>query len=130
MSPRLIILIATALVVLGLAGAVQYYRAESLANEVKVTQLSAQVDTLTAANAGLKKQAEQVKAEVERYITAVNKMGEVNTTLNAKLQASRAKFAQHKLLTMRNGRHSELLLKAINRSSAKLQNEWMTEGIQ
>ncbi len=125
MSLRLGIIIAVVLLVVSLAGGLQYYRAQSLSRQVKITALKADVDKLKTANAGLVAQAKKVKAEVERYVTAVNKMGEVNTTLNAKLQANRAKLAQHKLLKIRNGRHSELLLKVINKSTDKMQREWM-----
>jgi len=125
MSIRMGIIIAVVLLVLSLAGGLQYYRAQSLSKQVKITQLQADVTTLKAANAGLEAQSAKIKADVERYIAAMNKMGEANTALNAKLQANRAKLARHKLLKIRNGRHSELLLKAINRSTDKMQQEWM-----
>jgi len=125
MNVRLVMILSVVLLVVSLAGGLQYYRAQSLAHEVKITTLKADINTLKSANAGLQKQAAKVKADVERYVAAMNKMGEANTALNAKLQSTRAKLARHKLLKIRNGRHSELLLKAINRSTEKMQQEWM-----
>jgi len=119
------IFIAVTLLVVSLAGGLQYYRAQAAKAEVEITQLKADVGTLTAANKGLEDAAIRTKKEVEGYIAAVNKMGEVNTGLNAKLQMVRNKMASHKLLKMRNGRHSELLLKTLNKSVARLHKGWM-----
>jgi len=125
MSLRLWIIIGVSFLILGLVGTVSHYRVQMLAGEVEITRLNGEVEKLATANAGLEKEALKVKAEVEGYIRAVNKMGEVNTELNAKLQSGRAKLAQHKLLAMRSSRHSELLLKTINKSVARQQKEWM-----
>jgi len=73
----------------------------------------------------LVKASARTKRDVERYVASMNKMGEANTELNAKLSGMRSKLAQHKLLKLRQGRHSELGLKIINKSIVKLQREWM-----
>jgi len=126
MQTKIIMLLGIILVITGLAGTVYYYKSKYNSALVDVTVQKQKVATLTAEKKSLISQSKKTKKTVEGYVRALDKMSENNLALSSKLQAGREKLANHKLLSLRNGRHSELVLKVINRSVLRQNKHWMS----
>jgi len=118
-------MLALALVVTGLVGGLYYYKSKYEKVQGKLTLANTQVEALKKTNIVLKRKAAKVVKEMNGYINAMDKLSEGNLELSQKLNNMKNKLANHKLTNLRNGRHSELVLKIINRSIVKQNDAWM-----
>lgn len=129
MQTKIIMLLGIILIITGLAGTVYYYKAKYNAALVDVTVQKQKVANLAAVKKSLISQSKETKKTVEGYVRALNKMTENTAEMSRKLQASRVKLARHKLSNLRNSRHSEMVLKIINRSIIRQNKLWMNEPV-
>ena len=125
MQLKIIMLLGIALVVSGLVSSTYYYKSKYEASLSVVLAEKQKIANLTKEKESLMKQAKETKREVEGYVQALDKMAVHTAEMSEKLQASREKLAKHKLSNMRNSRHSEMVLKIINRSAIKQNKLWM-----
>jgi len=129
MQLKIIVIMVVMLIISSLVGSTYYYKSqyEKAIGELKVVQMER--DSLKAAVSDLKNQAAKAATEMNGYISAMDKLSESNLEMNQKLGDMRNKLARHKLLNLRNGRHSELVLKVINRSIVKTNDKWMKTAL-
>lgn len=122
---KLLGLAGITIVILGLFGGMMYYRAEAATKQATINTLNAKVEILVTESKTLKKHIASIAQRTNDYVDALGTMSEANIKLTKNLQAARTKLAKHNLLRLRNSAHSELVLKTINKSVAKMNKEWM-----
>jgi len=125
MQIKIIILLVLGLVVTGLVGGIYYYKSGYEKVQGALTLANTQIEILKNTNESLKQKAAQVAKEMDGYVRAMDKLSESNLGLNLELGKLKHKLSKHKLTNLRNSRHSELVLKIINRSIAKQNASWM-----
>jgi len=125
MQAKLIAAAGIAIIMLGLVSGLFYYKAKAADAQAKINTLSAKVEVLKSESVALKSHIAKVSKKVDEYVSALSDMATDNTKLNQKLQTMQSKMAKHNLLKLRNSAHSELVLKTINKSVARMNREWM-----
>ena len=125
MQLKIIIILSITLVISGLVSATYYYKSKYEASLTVVLAEKQKIQTLNKEKKSLIEQSQKTKREVEGYVRALDKLSEHTAELNKKLQEDREKLAKHKLSNLRNSRHSEMVLKIINRSVIKQNKLWM-----
>jgi len=130
MQLKLIAIFIVLLIMSSLAGGMYYYKAqyEKAIGQLKVAQIER--DTLKAANQSLKDEAAKVATQMNNYMSSMQELSDSNQELNKKLSVMQTKLAKHKLQNLRNGRHSDLVLKVINRSIIKQNEKWFDAAVK
>jgi len=127
LSIKLYLYVAVALIGASLVAGLFYYKSQVAEKQAEIATLQGDLDKAVTANQQLTANLNDVKNQVNTYVEQLNDMTTANNELTKNLQKAQAKLASHDLLKLRNSRHSELVLKTINKSVVKKQEEWANE---
>jgi len=107
-----------------------YFKAELATAQAELTLQVSETEKAAAANRALSENIASLVTEANNYQASIEAMGKYEQELNQKLAAANNKLMARDMVKLRNSRHSELVLKVINRSISKGNTSWLKKGVQ